>query len=49
MLGDEVLLERVKKAAVRMARAAAEGLQPDGSLIHEFDPATGHADAHREW
>ncbi len=49
VLGDEVLLERVKTAAIRMARAATEGLQPDGSLIHEVDPATGHVDAHREW
>lgn len=32
-----------------LARAAAEGLQADGSLIAEYDPATGTADRDRVW
>jgi len=37
-------------AAVRaLASAAAEGLQPDGSMIYEYDPATGRRDAERHW
>lgn len=35
--------------SLEIANAAAEGLQQDGSFIHEFDPATGHRDTHREW
>lgn len=36
-------------AAARLADAALEGLQPDGSLAYEYDPRTGHLDAERHW
>lgn len=32
-----------------LAAAAVEGLQPDGSMIYEYDPATGRTDADRHW
>lgn len=32
-----------------LAAAAAEGLQTDGSMIYEYDPATGRTDADRHW
>lgn len=40
-----------KVAAVTeaLAAAAAEGLQADGSMIYEYDPATGRTDADRHW
>lgn len=49
VLNDPALIDRFRQLAVDMARATAEGLQPDGSLYHELDRATGHYDRHREW
>jgi mannobiose 2-epimerase len=48
-LHDEDLITKFKQIAVLMADATTEGLQTDGSLIHEFDPSTNHQDTHREW
>lgn len=48
-LDDEHLIQRFRKIATRMADATAEGMNPDGSLHHEFDPETKHTDTHREW
>ncbi len=49
VLDDKELLQRVRSVIPQIAVAATEGLQPDGSLIYEFDPATGHTDADRHW
>jgi cellobiose epimerase len=49
LLGDKDLLERVKKVSIRIADAASEGLQPDGSLAYEKDLATGHMATERSW
>jgi cellobiose epimerase len=49
VLKDEYLITKFKETALKMADAAAEGLQKDGSIIHEFDPITNHQDTHREW
>ncbi len=49
VLNDKELLERVRKVLPQISNAATEGLQSDGSLIYEFDPATGHTDADRHW
>ncbi|WP_461051283.1 AGE family epimerase/isomerase [Spirosoma arcticum] len=49
VLNNNALTGQVNRVAVAMARAAAEGLQPDGSLYHELDKASGHVDTHREW
>ena len=46
---DPLLVTQFSEVAVQMARAAATGLQPDGSLVHELDRATRHYDTHREW
>ncbi len=32
-----------------LAAAAAEGLQPDGSMAYEYEPADGRTDADRHW
>lgn len=46
---DDDLITKFKAIAVKMADASTEGLQADGSMIHEFDPSTKHRDTHREW
>ena len=46
---DDDLITKFKAIAVKMADASTEGLQSDGSMIHEFDPSTNHQDTHREW
>jgi mannobiose 2-epimerase len=48
-LGDPDLLVRVEGIAQHIARAAAEGLQPDGGMIYEYDPVGGHRDTDRHW
>lgn len=49
VLGDELLIERFGHLAQVIGRAAAEGLQSDGSMIYESDPSTGHIDHDRHW
>lgn len=38
VLGDEALLKRIEPVIVSIARAADEGLNPDGSMIYEAAP-----------
>ncbi len=47
VLGDNDLLEEVSFLSVRIAEAAYEGLQPDGSMIYETD--NQHTDKDRHW
>lgn len=48
VLGDPALVETVHELARKIARAACEGLQPDGSLIyHRRDD--GSVDSERHW
>lgn len=49
VLKDSELINKWSKIAIKIAEASLEGLNPDGSLNHEFDPSTGHLDSHREW
>lgn len=49
LLGDSELLARVKQVSIKIADAASEGLQPDGSLVYEKDLATGHMASERSW
>ncbi|MCX6255888.1 MAG: AGE family epimerase/isomerase [Bacteroidia bacterium] len=49
VLGDPVLLARVKETSIKIANAASEGLQPDGSLVYEKDISTGHVNTVRSW
>lgn len=48
-LHDPALIKRVKDVAVKMARAAQTGLQPDGGMTYEYDPKTGHQNTERSW
>jgi cellobiose epimerase len=49
LLGDPALLARVKETSIKIANAAAEGLQPDGSLVYEKDLSTGKSATQRSW
>lgn len=49
LLGDADLLTRVKQVSIKIADAASEGLQPDGSLVYEKDLSTGHMATERSW
>jgi mannobiose 2-epimerase len=49
VLEDKDLLLSVSEACIKLAQAAMEGLQPDGSLIYEKDGAKGHVDGDRHW
>jgi cellobiose epimerase len=49
VLGDQELLAKVQKICIKIAEAACEGLQPDGSLYYEIDHAIGHLDKDRHW
>jgi len=48
VLGDAELLHVVQEKCIRIAIAACEGLQPDGSLVYEKE-ANGHLDTDRHW
>ena len=49
LLKDPELIEEVENLSIKIADAAAEGLQPDGSLLTEKDKATGHTVTIRSW
>jgi mannobiose 2-epimerase len=49
LLGDQKLTERVKEAGIKIANAATEGYQPDGSMLSDKNYATGHIRTQRSW
>lgn len=49
IIGDEILQKKWAEIALKMVDATNKGIFPDGSLLHEYDPQTHHADTHREW
>ena len=49
LLDDPVLLARVKEISLKIANAAAEGLQKDGSMLTERDNTTGQYRMVRSW
>jgi mannobiose 2-epimerase len=49
LLKDKKLTERVKEAGIKIANAAAEGYQPDGSMLSDKNYATGHIRTQRSW
>ncbi|HEY1020905.1 MAG TPA: AGE family epimerase/isomerase [Flavisolibacter sp.] len=48
-IGNETLLARVKKRAVLVAQATAEGLDKDGGLWYEYDKDTRHLVRQKHW
>jgi mannobiose 2-epimerase len=49
LLGDPALLAKVKDVSIKIANAAAEGLNTDGSLNYEKDLKNGHMSTERSW
>ncbi|MGQ9620369.1 MAG: AGE family epimerase/isomerase, partial [Bacteroidales bacterium] len=49
LLKDKKLIDRVKELSIKIAEAAAEGLQTDGSMATEKDKTTGHTTTNRSW
>ncbi len=49
VLNDHALTERVKKAAVKIAYASAEGSNNDGSLNYEHEPSLQKLITERHW
>ena len=49
VLGDKKLLERIEPVIVKIAEAADEGLNPDGSMIYENFADKGHVDRELHW
>lgn len=47
VLADKELLAKVQQVCIKIADAACEGLQPDGSMVYEFDK--GHLETDRHW
>lgn len=49
VLGDETLLEKVKRVALIMAGAVLEGMDADGGLFNEKEPASNKLDTDKHW
>lgn len=49
VLADENLIVEFKLLALKMAKAAAMGLDPDGSLWYEYDPLAKHMIKEKHW
>ena len=47
VLGDPKLLAEVQQICIKIAEAACEGLQIDGSMVYELDK--GHLETDRHW
>jgi cellobiose epimerase len=48
-MGDKKIKDEVGQLIIPVVKAAAEGLQPDGSLIYEKNILTGEANSNRDW
>jgi len=49
VLGNAELLKKVREVVVKVANAAAEGIQANGSIVNEKNSATGHIDTNADW
>jgi mannobiose 2-epimerase len=49
VLGEDDVKTKLKPIVVDLAKAADEGLQPDGSMIYEHWKDTGKTDRQRQW
>ena len=49
VLADPTELKRIEPIIQKIAKAADEGLQQDGSMIYELNTNTGYADRQRQW
>ena len=49
LLKEPERIARIRDLSLKLAKAACEGLQQDGSLVYETDKITGIIDKKREW
>jgi len=49
VLADDISSTYWRNKAIRIADAAKQGIQPDGSFIHEYNPDQQHSHDYREW
>ena len=49
VLGEAALLKKVRAQVMKVADAAAEGLQANGAIINEKNYATAHVDTNCDW
>ena len=49
VLGNQELLKKVRETVIRVAKAADEGVQPNGGIINEKNYQTGHVDTNFDW
>ncbi|MDD3320988.1 MAG: AGE family epimerase/isomerase [Paludibacter sp.] len=49
VLGDVDVMKKIRELSLKIANAAAEGLQQNGSIINEKNYATGHVDTNCDW
>ncbi|HJV78377.1 MAG TPA: AGE family epimerase/isomerase, partial [Paludibacter sp.] len=49
VLGNAEILKQVRGVVVKVADAAAEGVQPSGSIVNEKNSVTGHVDTNCDW
>lgn len=49
LIGDPQLTARVKETSIKIANAAAEGLQKNGSMLSDKDNSTGHVRTQLSW
>jgi mannobiose 2-epimerase len=49
VLGDEQILKKIENIIPQIAKAADEGLQPDGSMIYERWTDSDRMDTQRQW
>jgi cellobiose epimerase len=49
IINDPALNARVRETSIRIAKAASEGIQTDGSMIYEKDISTGKINDERSW
>ena len=49
VLDNQELLKKVRETVILVARAAEEGVQPNGGIINEKNYQTGHVDGNFDW
>ncbi|MCO4292523.1 AGE family epimerase/isomerase [Solitalea sp. MAHUQ-68] len=49
VLGDEKLIAKTKEFSIKMAEAASEGMEADGSMNYEFEPVDNHLVREKHW
>lgn len=49
VLENDLLIAEVKEICVQMAKSAQEGMDDDGGMLYEFDPASRHFIREKHW